>query len=121
MTNARKTALFGNALRAIEYHVDGSAEYSAWENLYKTLSERVGLTDEEILSLGYNDLSGCMPAGSHVKDEGFTDFIDDHDKMFDFLELSKDEFLASYSYLTEAEWRLTKLRVLELCHEATLN
>ena len=49
------------------------------------------------------------------------DFIGDPDKMLDFCELSKEEFLASYSYLTEAEYRLTKLRVLELCHEATLN
>lgn len=31
------------------------------------------------------------------------DFIEDVDKMWDFLELSKDEFLASYSYITESE------------------
>lgn len=49
------------------------------------------------------------------------DFIEDVDKMWDFLELSKDEFLASYSYITESEWRLTKLRVLEIIHEHTLN
>ena len=47
-------------------------------------------------------------------------FVDDADKMWDFIDLSKEEFLASYSYLTEAEWLLTKLRVLELIHEAVL-
>ena len=31
-------------------------------------------------------------------------FIDDAEKMRDFKELSKEEFLASYSYLTEAEY-----------------
>jgi len=56
-----------------------------------------------------------------VKPDELGDFTDDPDKMFDFCELSKEEFLASYSYLTEADYRLTKLRVLELCHEASLN
>ena len=49
-----------------------------------------------------------------------TDFIDDVEKMYDFIELSKDEFLSSYSYLTEAEYRLTKLRVLEIIHAYNL-
>jgi hypothetical protein len=31
-------------------------------------------------------------------------FVDDEEKMRDFYELTKDEFLASYSYLTEAEY-----------------
>ena len=31
-------------------------------------------------------------------------FIDDEEKMRDFYELTKDEFLASYSYLTEEEY-----------------
>ncbi len=31
-------------------------------------------------------------------------FLDDEAKMRDFYKLSKDEFLASYSYLTEQEW-----------------
>ena len=32
--------------------------------------------------------------------------------MIDFIELSREEFLASYSYLTEDEYNLTKYRVL---------
>jgi hypothetical protein len=31
-------------------------------------------------------------------------FIDDSEKMRDFMKLTKDEFLKSYSYLTEEEY-----------------
>lgn len=36
------------------------------------------------------------------------DFIDDEEKMRDFPILTKEEFLASYSYLTEEEYDATK-------------
>ena len=41
-----------------------------------------------------------------VVNGGFTDgnFLDDEEKMKDFYELTKEEFLASYSYLTEEEY-----------------
>lgn len=35
-------------------------------------------------------------------------FLDDEEKMRDFEEMTKEEFLASYSYLTEAEYDVTK-------------
>lgn len=35
------------------------------------------------------------------------DFIDDKDKMQDYFELTKDEFLKSYSYLTEDDYDAT--------------
>jgi hypothetical protein len=35
-------------------------------------------------------------------------FIDDKEKMLDFFELTKEEFLESYSYLTEEEYDNTK-------------
>lgn len=31
-------------------------------------------------------------------------FLDDREKMIDFMYLSKDRFLESYSYLTERDW-----------------
>lgn len=34
-------------------------------------------------------------------------FIDDKDKMFDFIHLSKNEFLYTYNYITEEEWKNT--------------
>ena len=42
-------------------------------------------------------------------------FIDDYEKMKDFCELSKEEFLLSYSYLTEEEYDNTMRLVLEKC------
>ena len=38
------------------------------------------------------------------------DFIDDKEKMNDFFILSKEEFLKSYSYLTEQEYNNTQRR-----------
>ena len=43
----------------------------------------------------------------------YTDFTDDEEKMRDFFALTKEEFLASYSYLTEEEYDLTKEAVDE--------
>lgn len=44
----------------------------------------------------------------------YTDFTDDLEKMFDFCLLSKEEFLESYSYLTEIEYDLTKQKINEV-------
>lgn len=44
----------------------------------------------------------------------YHDFLDDEEKMVDFLLLNKDEFLRSYSYMTEEEWDMTYDRVLDL-------
>ena len=38
-------------------------------------------------------------------------FIDDREKMWDFFAISKDEFLMSYSYLTEEEYEATRIAV----------
>lgn len=45
-----------------------------------------------------------------------TPFIDDSEKMLDFLYLSKEDFLASYSYLTEEEYNATVDAVLLLLY-----
>lgn len=41
----------------------------------------------------------------------YVDFTDDLEKMADFYKLSKEEFLAKYSYLTEVEYHLTEDKV----------
>ena len=41
----------------------------------------------------------------------YKDFCDDAEKMRDFHVLSKQEFLESYSYLTELEYNLTRRKV----------
>ena len=43
----------------------------------------------------------------------YTDFIDDEEKMYDFNKLTKEEFLFSYSYLTELEYNLTRIKQKE--------
>ena len=45
------------------------------------------------------------PVGNEPKE--LTSFIDDEEKMRDFRELTKEEFLESYSYITEAEYEMT--------------
>ena len=44
-------------------------------------------------------------------------FIDDKDKMFDFFIMSKDDFLSSYSYLTENEYENTLQLVKQIINE----
>ena len=39
-----------------------------------------------------------------------SDFCDDEEKMEDFNKLTKDEFLSSYSYVTEKEYNLTRIK-----------
>lgn len=41
-------------------------------------------------------------------------FIDDEEKMVDFFILTKEEFLMSYSYLTEEEYDATKRDVIRM-------
>lgn len=41
----------------------------------------------------------------------YKDFCDDAEKMFDFFQLSKEEFLRSYSYMTEEEYLLTFIKI----------
>lgn len=44
---------------------------------------------------------------NEYKKEELKSFIDDREKMQDFLTLTKEEFLEFYSYLTEHEYELT--------------
>ena len=48
-----------------------------------------------------------------IKTRTYTDFCDDAEKMIDFVNLSKREFLSSYSYLTEVEYNLTRSKYRE--------
>lgn len=47
----------------------------------------------------------------------FTHFADDEEKMIDFYTLTKEEFLTSYSYLTEEEYDMT----VEHCKRTNCN
>ena len=43
----------------------------------------------------------------------YTHFYDDEEKMYDFDRLTKEDFLKSYSYITEREYNLTRRRQKE--------
>ena len=43
----------------------------------------------------------------------YTDFCDDKEKMKDFHNLSKDEFLECYSYIVEEEYNATRVKERE--------
>lgn len=47
----------------------------------------------------------------------YIDFTTDAEKMYDFFELTKEEFLQSYSYLNEAEYDLTAEKVNNMTAE----
>ena len=44
----------------------------------------------------------------------YKDFTDDKEKMVDFMILSKEDFLNSYSYLSEEEWVLTYNKIVKI-------
>ena len=46
------------------------------------------------------------------------DFTTDKEKMVDFFILSKEEFLASYSYLTDEEYEATVRKVIKTMNES---
>lgn len=47
---------------------------------------------------------------ANFKEVKYTDFLNDEEKMKDFYILSKEEFLESYSYLSESEYNLTRMK-----------
>lgn len=46
--------------------------------------------------------------------EGYTHFLDDEEKMHDFITLSMEDFLASYSYLAREEYYATYDELMDL-------
>ena len=49
----------------------------------------------------------------NMKKKAYTDFYNDTEKMKDFRNLTKDDFLQSYSYLHETEYNLTRIKCRE--------
>tara|TARA_Y100000310_G_C20323349_1_gene641815 strand:+ start:290 stop:598 length:309 start_codon:yes stop_codon:yes gene_type:complete len=48
-----------------------------------------------------------------IKTTAYTDFCDDAEKMLDFVKLNKNDFLSSYSYITELEYNITRSKYRE--------
>lgn len=57
--------------------------------------------------LDLKDWLDLVDAKVECEEIALSDFLDDEEKMIDFIKLSKDEFLDSYSYLTDEEYDLT--------------
>ena len=51
----------------------------------------------------------------------FTSFLSDIDKMYDLLTITKEEFLDSYSYMTEIEYDLTIEQIMPVSKELQAN
>lgn len=72
------------------------------------------LIADEMMIFNINDVSdiaedsGGKTFSTAIK---YTDFLDDKEKMKDFAILTKEEFLMSYSYLTEEEYDLTAEKI----------
>ena len=53
------------------------------------------------------------PTPNKIKNTEYSDFCDDAEKMLDFVNLSKEEFLKSYSYIHELEYNATRSKMKE--------
>ena len=64
---------------------------------------------QEVLEYGDIDMAQWADISEEEWNNGelYTDFLDDLDKVYDLLIISKEEFLDYYSYLTEKEYDLT--------------
>ena len=102
--------------------VDEVEEYGTYyveicNKCYQKHKAEIGNRLDENSAEGCCSVEGCWNDADHyvgfvpddiqiVEEPDFTDgnFVDDAEKMRDFKTLSKEEFLESYSYLTEAEY-----------------
>lgn len=89
--------------------------FSEWADEYvnSDCDDSCDFFNDKFVSLMAKNMGMQVPTQN--KTEKLTHFCDDKEKMFDFAILSKEDFLKSYSYLTEEEYDLT---CREMCHKA---
>ncbi len=101
----------------LHYEVDAKTEEEALAEA-RTLFEE---ENDEIILNHIDRKCACFTVTGISRPENYTqDFLDDPDKMRDFITLSKEEFLASYSYLTENEYEATVKLLGEIITEISL-
>jgi hypothetical protein len=85
---------------SVDICIDDNHEYELEEMIAKVL-ETDGLT---VFGVAFaHDVTE-----SYKKNNWFGEhFADDIDKMYDFVRISKEEFLKTYSYLTDADYEAT--------------
>lgn len=87
----------------VDYGLSGNLP-SSKNSLYYFLSDMIPEIEPQDL-LPYMDSNMLTrEVLGNAPDYSTANFLADEEKMRDFVELSKDEFLASYSYLTEDEY-----------------
>ena len=98
--------LFNDIEKAFKFVEDHFGKIKPFEDLKVSLvhANDNNLYFEEDGALNYEDNSNLF---YYEEKEKYTDFLDDKEKMRDFKKLTKEEFLKSYSYLTEEEYNLT--------------
>lgn len=97
-----------------QYEDDSDVVMLLFDDAVKNLSYGFESFSENLakcLDMAYNGGALRQQDVEKQSDETLS-FIDDDEKMLDFGTLTKEEFLASYSYLTEAEYDAT-VRLLE--------
>lgn len=105
-----ETTLLDLFMDRLEYWTTDNDVLSLYEDYLKTLIDCGAFEDSELNINNFIDNLYVNDAPIMDKEEleAKKIDIDDADKMADFLKLSKEEFLQSYSYLTEFEYDETR-------------
>ena len=82
-------------------------------NLFQCYLLLLGFIEETGVDNDTKDILVGALTELYKSNQKLTDFTDDKEKMRDFFLLTKEEFLRSYSYLTEIEYDLTSEAVQE--------
>lgn len=83
---------------------DKAIEYFREEVKQANQQRYVSLSMEEEIDPNHSETTVI---GDNWEGNEYSNFLNDIDKMYDFLELSEDEFLESYSYLRKFEYQNT--------------
>ncbi len=101
----------------LHYEVDAKTEEDAIAEAKILFEEE----NDEIILNRIDRKCACFVVTAVSRPENVTeDFLDDPDKMRDFITLGKEEFLESYSYLTENEYEATVKLLGEIITEIGL-
>ena len=82
-------------------------EAADWEDAYAKM-------EEIVWSGALEDEMRVDDSEIYCEEIPIHDFLDDNEKMADFMTMNTDEFLASYSYLTIEEYQLTYDKLMAL-------
>ena len=93
--------------------IEYSASFDNYDEAVEYFRKEVGEANKQrYVSLSMEEEIDCSHTettviGDNWEGNEYSNFLNDVDKMYDFLELSEDEFLESYSYLRKFEYQNT--------------